>query len=261
MGSKATKTSILTSKWIIRIASVVGVLIAWQVYGTYNPFLISSPTAIGAALIDLTVSTPFVSYLAITLWTAFVGYAIAAMVGIAIGAGMARWQTIDNAIDPYVTMLYNAPYVALAPLFMIFFGVDFLARVIVVILSVAFVVIINSVTGFKTASKALVETGRSFGFSGPILYTKLVVPAALPYIMTGMRLGVARALVGILVAESVVQIVYTGYQIQYYAESTFQIDHEMAIVIVIAVLGLVLTEVLKYAEHALSKWRVATTML
>jgi ABC-type nitrate/sulfonate/bicarbonate transport system permease component len=262
MASPGKKFLLLDSKWAVRLLSIVIVLVSWQIYGSFYPIIAASPLAVVSGfffLLRTNFPLNFSYELAVTLWTFFVGYVIAVLVGIGIAIVLARWKTIETALDPYITALYNAPYVALAPLFMVMFGVDFTARIVVVLLSVVFVIIINAVAGFKNASRALVETGRSFGFSGPKLYSKLTLPAAFPFIITGMRLGIGRGLVGVIVAESVVQIISIGYLLQYYQEALNRIDLELAIVLVITIIALVLTEGLKYAERSLSKWRVVTS--
>lgn len=249
-------------KWIVGLTSVAIVLVSWQVYGSYNPDISSTPTSVVAAAVALFSNAPpvggttFSSALVITLWTFFVGYVVAIAVGITVGAAMYASKLVETALDPYITALYNMPYVALAPMFMLFFGVDFVARVVVVLLSVVFVVIINSLAGFKNAGNTLVETGKSFGHSGFKVFQKIVFPGAFPYIMTGARIGVARGLVGVIVAESVVQIVLLGYQLQYYGEVTLQVDYELAIVLIISLISLGLTEALKYGEKVTSRWKV-----
>jgi NitT/TauT family transport system permease protein len=251
------------SKWLIRVVSLAVVLGAWQVGGSVTPIVLSTPTQIvqGFFLL-LSAKVPsgidqlsFVPELGVTLWTFFVGFALATVAGVVIGGAMARWMVVETALDPYVTALYNTPYVAIAPLFMILFGVDFNARVVVVVLSVVFVTIINAMAGFKAASRELVDTARSFGSSGLALQTRVVLPGALPFITTGMRLGVLRGLVGAIVAESVVQIVSLGYMIQYYAEAIGALNVEFAIVVVMAIIGLALNESIKYLESSVSKWR------
>jgi ABC-type nitrate/sulfonate/bicarbonate transport system permease component len=251
-------------KWLIRIISLAAVLTAWQIFGSLVPVVVSTPTDIASGFSTL-LSNPvpygidqlsFLPELGATVWTFFVGFALATVAGVIIGAAMARWKVIETALDPYITALYNTPYVAIAPLFMILFGVGFLARVIVVFLSVVFVVIINSMAGFKTTNRDLVETARSFGSSGLPLQLGVVLPGAVPFITTGMRLGALRGLVGAIVAESVVQITSLGYMILYYEEAVVALNIELAIVVVMAVIGLAVTESMKYVESFFSKWRV-----
>lgn len=249
---------------MVRLASIAIALIVWQIYGTFFPLNASTPTGVIYAAANLFTSThtiegtntTFNSALILTLWTFAVGYLVALIAGIGVGAVMYASKIVETALDPYVTALYNMPYVAIAPLFMIFFGVDFTARVMVVILSVVFVIIINSHAGFKNAGKTLVETGRSFGHSGVRVFQKVVFPGGLPYIMTGARIGVARGLVGVIVAQLVVQIVQLGYQLQYYGEVTLQVGFEIAIVVVISLISLALTEILKYIEKLTSNWNI-----
>ena len=250
-------------RWRVRIISVAVVVAAWQVLGSLNPSLLSTPLQIVNGFGTLfTTSVPsgieqlrFTNELAFTLGVFAMGFVVGTVTGIVIGAAMSRWRTVETALDPYVTALYNMPYIALAPLFMILFGVGVPAYTIVVFLAVVFVVIINALAGFKYGGKELVETARSFGSSGVSLYSKVALPAALPYITTGMRLGLLRGITGVIVAESVVQIVSLGYMIQYYYEATLQLNVELAIVVTLAVIGLVLTEILKFTESSLSRWR------
>lgn len=250
-------------RWGVRALSIGTVIVAWQVLGSLNPRLLSTPSQIVVGFGTLfTASVPsgiehlhFANELAFTLGVFFLGLAIGTVSGIVIGAAMGRWHVVETALDPYVTALYNSPYIALAPLFMIFFGVGVPAYTLVVILSVVFVVIINALAGFKYGRQDLVETARSFGSSGVSLYSKVALPAALPYIMTGVRIGTLRGIVGVIVAESVVQIVSLGYLIQYYYEATLQLNVELAVVVTLAVVGLFLNEMLKSAESSLSRWR------
>lgn len=251
-------------KWLVRTISLVAVLVAWQLIGSVVPVVVSTPSQIASGFVYLlSASVPigidqisFLPELGATLWTFFVGFALATILGVVTGAAMARWRVVENFFDPYITAFYNTPYVAIAPLFMILFGVGFTARMIVVFLSVIFVVIINSYAGFKTANRDLVETARSFGLSGLPLQLGVILPGAMPFISTGMRLGALRGLVGAIVAESVVQLVSLGYMILYFEEAVGLLNVELAIVVVMAIIGLALTESMKYVESSFSKWRV-----
>ena len=251
-------------KWFVRIVSLVVVLTAWQTLGSLVPVVLSTPSAIVSGYPTL-IANPvpsgieelyFIPELISTLWTFLVGFALATVSGVIIGAAMARWGVIETALDPYVTALYNTPYVAIAPLFIILFGDGCEARVIGVFLSVVFVTIINSMAGFKAANKDLVETARSFGQSGLPLQLGVVLPGAVPFITTGMRLGALRGLVGAIVAESVVQIVSIGYILSYYEEAIGALNIEIAVVVVWAIIGLALVESMKYVESYFSKWRI-----
>jgi NitT/TauT family transport system permease protein len=178
--------------------------------------------------------------------------------GIAIGAGMARSKTIETALDPYINALMATPWVVLIPLFVIWFGTGVNSRIAVIVVSVIFPVIINTLAGFKNVNRAYVETARSFGCKGFALYRKVILPAAFPYIIAGLRIAIVIGLAAALLAEMFLQIVGLGYLILVY-QVILQIANMLAVVLVIALIGLSLTEILKYVERRLAPWRSATT--
>ena len=251
----------ISSKWAIRITSIAIVLGVWQIVAAEvirNDLIVPTPTGVVAGFVYLVSNNILQPPLAGTLWTFAIGYTISVVVGIPLGALMARSRVIENIADPWVNALYTTPYVALVPLFIIWLHTSFNTQVTVVILAVIFVVIVNSFQGFKNANENLVETGRSFGVSGISLYRKVVIPSSAPYIIAGLRLGIGRGLIGAIVAEEFLQLVGLGYLIPFYA-SFFQVGKVMAIVITIGLIGMSLTEILKYAEKKVSVWRIAST--
>jgi ABC-type nitrate/sulfonate/bicarbonate transport system permease component len=255
------KRSFLSSKWVIRGTSIAIVLGVWQlVAGEFvnNELIVPTPAGVVAGFVYLVSNNILPPPLADTLFTFAIGFTISVIIGIPIGALMARSKTIENIVDPWVNALYTTPYVALVPLFIIWLHTGFNTRVTVVVMAVVFVIIINSFQGFKNANRSLVETGRSFGVSGISLYRKVVLPSSFPYIVAGLRLGIGRGLIGAIVAEEFLQLVGLGYLIPYYA-SFFQVGKVMAIVITIGLIGMALTEILKYVEKRVSVWRVAST--
>ncbi|MHB8565842.1 MAG: ABC transporter permease [Nitrososphaerales archaeon] len=250
------------SKWIVRIVSIAVVLTTWQIIAGYvirNELVVPTPQGIVNGFIYLVSNNILVPPLAQTLWSFAIGFLISVAIGIPLGALMARFKVAENMLDPWVNALYTTPYVALVPLFIIWLGnSQFIIQVFVVILAVLFVITINSFQGFKNANKSLIETGRSFGMSGSALYRKVVFPSSFPYIVAGLRLGIGRGLIGAIVAEMFLQLVGLGYLISYYA-SFFQVGNVMAIVITIGLIGMTLTEILKYVEAKVSVWRIQST--
>lgn len=246
-------------KWSVRVASVVAVILGWQIIGgSYDTSLFSTPALVAGAFANLVVSTPFVSDLLTTIRDFLIGYLIAASLGIIVGVAMARWVTAEAALDPYVNALYSTPYVALAPLFVIWLGIGFYEQLVVVILSSVFVILINTFAGVKNISRAYVETGRAFGFSGLPLYRKVIIPGALPYVITGLRLGIGRGFVGMIVAELLVKLDRLGFLMVYYSE-LLEVAPGLAIAVTLGLIGLLMTEGLKKVEARLSPWRSSTT--
>lgn len=251
--------AMLGFKWVVRIASIVAVLVIWQAIGSsFDSSLFSTPALVAGAYVTLVYSSSFVIDLLTTIRDFLIGFVIAAVLGILLGVAMARWNTLEVALDPYVNALYSTPYVALAPLFVIWLGIGFYELLAVVILSAVFVILINTFAGVKNMSKAYVETGRAFGFSGVELYRKVIFPGALPYIITGLRLGIGRGFVGVIVAELLVRLDRLGFLMIYYSE-LLQVAPGLAIAVTLGMIGLLMTEGLKRVETRLSPWRSGTT--
>jgi ABC-type nitrate/sulfonate/bicarbonate transport system permease component len=250
---------LVSYRWAVRGASIAAVLASWQVVGlSVDPVLLSYPTQVLGAFISLSTTTTFIPDLLSTIGDFLVGFAIAAVLGVLLGMAMARWQTVETALDPYVSALYSTPYVALAPLFVIWLGIGIYSQLAVVILSALFVILLNTFAGVKNLNKTFVETGRAFGFKGFGLYRRVVLPGALPYIITGLRLGIGRGFVGIIVAELLVRLDRLGFLMVYYSE-LLEISPGLAIAVTLGLLGLAMTEVLKRAENQISSWRTTAT--
>jgi ABC-type nitrate/sulfonate/bicarbonate transport system permease component len=257
-----SKTRRFWSKWTIRIVSIIVVLGSWQVIAGYivkNELIVPTPTGVVSGYFYLISHNIMPPPLAETLWAFAIGMGISMVVGIPVGALMARIETIEVALDPWINAFYTTPYIALVPLFIIWLGNSkFLVQLFVIILAAIFVIVINSFHGFKNVNRSLVETGRSFGVSGFSLYRKVVIPSSFPYVIAGIRLGIGRGLIGAIVAQLFLQLVGLGYLIEFYA-SFFQVGDVMAIVITIGLIGMVLIEALKYAEAKVSVWRTEST--
>jgi ABC-type nitrate/sulfonate/bicarbonate transport system permease component len=250
------------SKWTIRIVSIIVLLGSWQVIAGYivkNELIVPTPTGVVSGYVYLLSNNILQPPLAETLWVFGIGMGISMIVGIPVGALMARIKIVEVALDPWINAFYTTPYIALVPLFIIWLGNSkFLVQLFVVILAAIFVIVINSFHGFKDANKSLVETARSFGVSGFPLYRKVVIPSSLPYMIEGIRLGIGRGLIGAIVAELFLQLVGLGYLIEYYS-SFFQVGDVMAIVITIGIIGMILIQILKYTEGKVSAWRTEST--
>jgi NitT/TauT family transport system permease protein len=246
-------------KWPIRAAAIAAGLAIWQAAGSAtDPHVYSTPLNIAESLVSITLSGALPAAYVTTLVDFATGFIISIALGISIGAAMARFRTVEYALDPVINAAYATPYIALVPLFVLWLGIGFTARVAIVILSSIFYIIVNSHTGFKTINKNLVETGRSFGLSGRSLYAKVILPAAFPFIIAGLRLGIAKAVIGAIVGEFFILLVGIGFLIEFYAESLL-IAPVFAVAFVISLTGLALTESLKYVEGRVSTWRVGAT--
>ena len=129
------------------------------------------------------------------------GLSVALILGIALGLLMGRYRLAEYLLDPYVYAFDATPRVALIPLLLLWFGLGTSSKIAIVFLSGLFPVLMNTFSGVRTVSAQLVEVGRAYGAGEGKLFTKIIVPAALPFIMAGIRLAIGRALIGIITAE------------------------------------------------------------
>jgi NitT/TauT family transport system permease protein len=174
----------------------------WEWFGRdVNPVFGSYPTEIAAAFWDLTVSGRLGAALVESLQPFFVGFALAIAVGVPLGLVVGRFRTAEAALGIYITAGYAMPLVALVPLLMLWLGLGFKVKVVVIFLMSLFPICINTWLGVTAVPKSLIEVGRSFVASDAVILRRIVLPATLPYIMAGIRLAVGRAVVAMVVAE------------------------------------------------------------
>ena len=129
------------------------------------------------------------------------GYVIASVLGVIIGFAMAESPTAKRALQPWISGLYATPTIALAPLFILWLGIGIWSKVLVVIFLVLFPVTINTEAGLRTTSERLIEMLRSFGATPRQIFFKVSLPSAVPFILAGLKLGIGRGLIGVVVAE------------------------------------------------------------
>jgi NitT/TauT family transport system permease protein len=241
----------------IRTVSLAIVLSAWQIGGErIDSVLFTTPTAVSAAAVQMVASGELWSYLWPSLVVLLVGLAISAVAGIAVGLILARFWVMDVALDMYVTFLYSTPTVALVPLIVLWVGFEFTAKIVILFLFAFFPLVINTYQGVKHVDPRLLEVGRAFRCSERQLWTNIVLPAALPFIVTGLRLAVGRGLIGMVLADLYTAISGIGYLIVRSA-STYRVDKMFVPIVVLGLLGITLTALLRAAERRVAPWTAA----
>jgi ABC-type nitrate/sulfonate/bicarbonate transport system permease component len=242
-------------RWTLRIASVAAILIAWQVYGSsINPILLSDPSAVAVAFVDMVRDGSLGHALASSLEVLGLGFLFGSVAGVLIGLAAGRSETVAALIDLPVNALYAVPAVALVPVIVLWFGFEVTTKTIVVFLFVIFPVLINTMRGVREVDPELVEVARSFCSSERRMWLDLILPSALPFIVTGLRLSIGRALIGVIVAEYYTSLSGLGDLISTNA-SNFQTARMFVPIVVIALLGVVFTALLELAERSLVQWR------
>jgi ABC-type nitrate/sulfonate/bicarbonate transport system permease component len=243
-----------TTRWTLRLVSVVALAVAWELYGSaINPILLSSPTAIIAAAFDMVADGTLPKAMGQSFVVLGVGSLIGVTAGLVIGLAAGRNQIFATLIELPLNALYATPTVALIPVIVVWFGFGPTAKTVVVILFVLFPVLINTMRGVQEVDRELVEVARSFCSGERRMWFDLILPSALPYVVTGLRLAIGRALIGVIVAEFFTAFAGLGYLIVTNANS-FQTDRTFVPILVIAALGVILTALLELVERRVVRW-------
>jgi NitT/TauT family transport system permease protein len=244
------------SKYLAGTLSVVGGLAVWELVSRLvvaNPLFLAAPTQIVEAIYTLTLSGEMERHVAISAAEFAIGYVIASILGIAVGFGMASSVRFKQAMQPWISGLYATPTIALAPLFILWLGIGIWSKVLVVIFLVLFPVTINTEAGLRTTSERLVEMLRSFGATPRQIFFKVSLPSALPFILAGLKLGIGRGLIGVVVAELFGSRAGLGRLISQSADA-FNMPDLFAGVIVLAVAGIAMTAGFGWIERKLVPW-------
>src|SRR3954470_6053626 len=241
----------------IRCTSLAIVLTLWQVFGAnIDPVLFTTPSKIAAAAVTMIGSGELWTYLWPSLVVLAIGLTLAATIGITIGLLLARFWVLDVAFGVYITFLYSTPSVALVPLIVLWAGYETTAKVVILFLFAFFPMAINTYQGVKNVDPKLIEVGRSFRCSESQLWANIVLPGALPFIVTGLRLALGRGLIGMVLADLYTAISGIGY-LMVRTASTYQVDKMFVPIMTLGLLGVTLTALLRVLERWVAPWTLA----
>ncbi len=242
----------------IRLVSLMIFLGIWQL-GAMNtdPVLFTSPGKVALAAVNMIRSGELWAGLAPSLLVLAMGLTLAIIFGTLLGLALARFRVLDVGLSVYITFLYSIPSVALVPLIVLWAGYETTAKVIILFLFAFFPMVINTYQGVKSVDPKLLEVGRAFRCSERQLWTNIVLPGALPFIVTGIRLAVGRGMIGMVLADLYTAISGIGYLIVR-AASTFQVDKMFVPIVTLGLLGVTLTALLRFAEMRVAPWTASS---
>ncbi len=248
---------------ILGLIGIAAFLLAWELgsrTGVINRAFFGRPTGIiEAGLIEI--QTPrFYEDLAASVSEFGLGYLLALAVGIPLGLAAGWFRRLQYALDPWLNFFNSLPRIALLPILVILFGVAGPgAKIAVVFLGAFFSIVIPTLQGVRTVDRRFLDVARSFRASRSHLFRSVVVPATVPFIITGMRLGVARALIGVVTAELYTQTEGIGVLIRRATELR-QGDRALFGVLIFTISGIIGVELIRRLEQRYQKWRPATSL-
>ena len=240
---------------LIRAASVLCFLVAWEFYGRRtDPILLTYPTAVVWAAVQLIRTGELPRQLLVSLTTLGVGFGLSLVLGVGLGLAMGRSRVAEAALEPHMNALYATPQVALTPLLMMWFGLGFTVKAVIIFLFAFFPILINTASGVRNVSASMVEVGAAYMASERQILLKVIFPAALPFIMAGVRLAVGRAIVGMVVAELFTAITGLGAMLTLYG-NLFETAKMFVVIIVLGLLGVALIRATQALERRMARWK------
>lgn len=248
-----------TERRSTRIAAplvAIGVFLGlWELAGLFliSPILISSPQQTLADFVDQFTAGPAVPALEISLRELYIGIAIGLAAGVLIGLVVGRYRLLDALLSPYINAANATPLNVLIPLLIVWVGIGTEARVLFIVLISFFPVLLNTAGGLRNVSKGYVEVGRMLGLNEHQLMRKVILPASMPYVFAGIRLGVALGVIGMIVGEIEESNVGLGYFINFYGNG-FQTGKLLALIFLAALIGVFNVLVIRGVQARWFRW-------
>ncbi len=256
---KETRLAQLYRKYeafLIGFSSVMFFLVTWELVvrlGLVDPLFLAAPTQIVVSMIELS-ETRLWEDIYVSGTELLLGFAISVIVGIPLGLVVGWNRKVRYALNPFLSGLYATPRIALLPLLIIWVGIGIWSKVLMVFLGAIFPIVMNTMAGVRSADPSLLRVAQTFGASDLHIFRTIILPGSLPFVLTGLRLGVGRAILSVIVAEFYVSIRGLGNLISFAGE-TFQTSKAFAAIMIVAFVGLLASLALERLEARFDRWR------
>jgi len=242
---------------VVGTLAVLAFLVLWQVapsMGWVNGRFTSRPTEVFFAAIDVFQKDDFLYHAQISLTEFVAGFALAIVVSIPLGVLLGTSKIARYLIDPPLMALYIAPTLVLLPIMVIWLGIDMAPKIAVVFLGAVFPIVLNTMAGMSEADPRFLRMARSFGATRLDIFMRVLVPGSLPALLTGIRLAVGRAVLGVVVGELFVSQAGIGYQLNLYGQA-MRIDRLLVYALIVSAFGYTLTILVRSVENKVRDWR------
>ena len=243
----------------LRIISPIAFLLVWEGtvrLGGINPLIVPAPVSVLRSMIDLTVDGRLPWNIAVSLHRVLQGFIYGSLLGIGLGLLVGWFRAVEDAVDPLVGAVYPIPKSALFPIFILWFGLGETAKVVTIMSGVVFLVLVNTVTGVKAIDPVLLKAARDLGANQRQIFSKVVIPGALPNIFTGLRLGAGMGLILVFITEMEATRAGLGFLL-WESYQLMRVEQMYACTIAFGILGILSTWTLQWLERVLCPWRRA----
>lgn len=243
---------------LVQIMLVIVLVAVWQFGGgiVLDPLYVGSPAGIVLMLKQNLADPSFYNDLAVTGAEMIMGYCLGAVLGVLTGATFARWRFTADVFDPFFVAFNSIPRIALAPLIIIWFGIDLSSKVVLAATLVYFMTFYNTLAGIRGVDESIVNVSRVMGASHWQIFLKVQLPGALDWIMSGLRLSLPFALIGVIVGEFLAASSGVGYRLNMYS-TTYKPDGVFAMLFVLMIAMMALNGLIGWIEMKAMGRRIA----
>ena len=244
-------------RWIISIANLTAFFVLWQLAAVYSDIpqlFLPSVSDVFRELKEMHQEGILWSNLAISAWIYLIGMVISIAIAVPLGLLVGGVKILDRVLSPYVWALYTTPRLILMPLILLWVGINDTARIVIIVLSAVPATLVVVMEGVKTVDNSLLRAAKSFGASRFRLFRSVVFPATVPFVATGIRMGVSRGLIGLFIGELFTAANGIGYIITL-AGKTFNSARTYAMLLIFVLFCVAVVGLSQLLERKVSAWR------
>ena len=231
---------------------------AFRQWRLFDPFFVGNPVGVAKVLITDLGDPRFWNDLRVTGTEMTLGYLLGALGGIALGVLFARWRLAADIFDPFFTGLNSLPRIALAPLLVVWFGIDMASKVVLAATLVFFLTFLTTLSGIRNVDPALVDVARLVGASERQIFRYVMLPGASAWVINGLKMSLPYALIGVIVGEFLVASSGLGYRLNFYSTS-YNTNGTFAMLLVMMALMMCLNALMGLFERYALRWQAETT--
>jgi NitT/TauT family transport system permease protein len=239
---------------LVFLAASLGVWEGVARLGWVQEFVMSRPSRVFAWLWEALGSGFFWVNVGVTLRETLLGLVVGCVLGTAAGFALAHWRKAFRVLEPFIMALYSLPRVALAPLFLVWFGIGEGSKVALAASLVFFVMLLNTYTGVREIDQTLINAARTMGAKGGFITRRILLPSSMTFIFAGLRVSIGLALIGTIVGEMIAGQYGLGQMIAK-AANMFDTAQVFGIIVVLAVLAVLMNDAMKFVESRVMKWQ------
>jgi NitT/TauT family transport system permease protein len=244
----------INRRFRLQMFALAVLMVVWEVVAQLANFRFLPPfSQVVIASWELTARGIILQNLAVSLASLTVGYVAAALLGVALGALMGRYHKIEYFFDIYLSAFLASPTLIWVPILFAFFGVSRISQVLLIFLYAFWLIVANTLTGIRTVDPSLVEMARSFVATERQLFWKVMLPGAMPLTMNGLRVGLGRAIKGMVNGEMFIALIGLGALIKRFG-TQFRVDRVLGILFIIMIVALILTQIIQWIDRRVTRW-------